>query len=110
VAVWAHRENVFPAEIENRLFEHPSVAQVAVVGVPDPHRGEQVAAVVQPADPRADVDPSALSAFCREALAGHETPRLWFVARELPMTGSGKIQKYVLREQIASGALQPIEA
>lgn len=101
-------ENLFPAEIENRLYQHPSVAQVAVVGVPDDTWGEQVGAVIQPADPGAGIDVAALSAFCRDSMAGQKVPRLWYVADEYPMTGSGKIQKFALVEQIEKGLLQPV--
>lgn len=101
-------ENLFPAEIENRLYEHPSVAGVAVVGVPDATWGEQVGAVVQPADPDAGIDPAALAAFCRETMASQKVPRLWYSIEEFPLTGSGKIQKFVLVEQIEKGLLQPV--
>ncbi len=101
-------ENVFPAEIENRLFEHPSVANVAVVGVPDATWGEQVGTVIQPADVDAGIDVAALTAFCRETLAPHKVPRLWYLTDAYPLTGSGKIQKFVLVEQIEKGALQPL--
>lgn len=101
-------ENLFPAEIENRLYQHPSVSQVAVVGVPDAEWGEQVGAVVQPADPAAGIDVAELQAYCRETMAGQKVPRLWYVADEYPMTGSGKIQKFALVEQIEKGLLRPI--
>ena len=67
-------ENIYPREIENVLFEHPAVAEVAVVGVPDEKWGEQVAAFVRPA-PGATLDPDELFAYCREHLAPHKTPR-----------------------------------
>ena len=100
-------ENLFPAEIENRLFEHPSVASVAVVGVPDPTWGEQVGAVIQVAE-GAELRPSELNAFCRETLAPHKVPRLWYRTDEFPLTGSGKVQKFVLVEQIDKGELRPL--
>ena len=102
-------ENIFPAEIENRLYAHPSIANVAVVGVPDETWGEQVAAVVQLAE-GATLDVAALHAFCRETLASHKVPRLWYTTDEYPLTGSGKVQKFVLVEQISKGALQPFAA
>lgn len=100
-------ENIFPAEIENRLYEHPSIANAAVVGVPDDMWGEQVGAVVQLADGDT-LDVAALNAFCRETLASHKVPRLWYTTDEFPLTGSGKVQKFVLVEQISKGALQPL--
>jgi acyl-CoA synthetase (AMP-forming)/AMP-acid ligase II len=91
-------ENIYPREIEQVLFEHPAVADVAVVGVPDAKWGEQVAAFVRPAPGRTP-DPEELSAYCREHLAPHKTPRYWTVLEEFPQTPSGKIQKFVLRER-----------
>jgi len=73
------------------------VAGVAVVGVPDPKRAEQVAAFVRPA-PGQTPAPGELFAYCREHLAPHKTPRYRTVLEEFPQTPSGKIQKFVLRE------------
>jgi acyl-CoA synthetase (AMP-forming)/AMP-acid ligase II len=91
-------ENIYPREIEQVLFEHSTVADVAVVGVPDAKWGEQVAAFVRPAPGRTP-DPGELFAYCREYLAPHKTPRYWTVLEEFPLTPSGKIQKFVLRER-----------
>jgi acyl-CoA synthetase (AMP-forming)/AMP-acid ligase II len=100
-------ENIYPREIEQLLFSHPSVGNVAIVGVPDRKWGEQVAAFVRPAPgqtPTADE----LFAFCREHLAAHKTPRYWEFVDQLPLTPSGKIQKFVLREQfVARAAVAP---
>jgi acyl-CoA synthetase (AMP-forming)/AMP-acid ligase II len=93
-------ENIYPREIEDLLFEHPKVADVAVVGVPDDHWGEVVVAFVRgaPGDtPSADE----LFAYCREHLAPHKTPRHWEFVDAFPMTASGKVQKFVLREHFA---------
>jgi acyl-CoA synthetase (AMP-forming)/AMP-acid ligase II len=91
-------ENIYPREIEQVLFEHPTVADVAVVGVPDPKWGEQVAAFVRPA-PGQKPDPEELFACCREHLAPHKTPRYWTVLEQFPLTPSGKVQKFMLRER-----------
>ena len=91
-------ENIYPREIEQVLFEHPTVADVAVVGVPDPKWGEQVAAFVRPA-PGQTPEPGELFAYCREHLAPHKTPRYWTVVEQFPLTPSGKVQKFVLRER-----------
>src|SRR3954462_1485963 len=91
-------ENIYPREIEQVLFEHEDVADVAVVGVPDPVWGEQVAAFIRPAagrTPSQDV----LFAYCRERLAPHKAPRHWTFLEAFPLTPSGKVQKYVLRER-----------
>ena len=95
-------ENIYPREIEELLFTHPGVADVAVVGVPDARWGEQVAAFVRPA---AGHEPSEadLAAFASEHLAPHKVPRTWVFMDELPLTASGKVQKFVLRERLAGG-------
>lgn len=94
-------ENIYPREIEEVLFTHPDVQNVAVVGVPDDTWGEQVAAVVRPRDPAAPPAPATLREFCRTHLAPHKTPAYWYVTAEFPLTGSGKIQKYRIVELIA---------
>jgi acyl-CoA synthetase (AMP-forming)/AMP-acid ligase II len=96
-------ENIYPREIEQVLFWHPAVADVAVVGVPDARWGEQVAAFVRPA-PGQTPDPDELFAYCREHLASHKTPRYWTVLEEFPLTPSGKVQKFVLRERFLAQA------
>ena len=103
-------ENIYPREIEQVLFGHPAVADVAVVGVPDAKLGEQVAAFVRPAPGRTP-DPAELFAYCREHLAPHKTPRYWTVLEEFPQTPSGKIQKFVLQERfLARGPDVAIQA
>ncbi len=94
-------ENIYPREIEEVLFTHPAVGDVAVVGVPDEKWGERVVAFVRFApDGRADAEE--LEAFVGEHLARHKTPREWFFIEELPTTASGKVQKFVLRERYVS--------
>ena len=96
-------ENIFPREIEDRLHEHLDVADVAVVGVPDARWGEQAVAFVRP-NVGASPDPLELEAFLRERLAGHKVPRRWVMLDELPLTLSGKVQKFRLREQFEARA------
>jgi acyl-CoA synthetase (AMP-forming)/AMP-acid ligase II len=91
-------ENISPREIEHVLFDHPSVTDVAVVGIPDPVWGEQVAAFIRSA-PGHTLEPELLSAYCRQRLAPHKTPRHWIEVDQFPLTPSGKVQKFVLREQ-----------
>jgi fatty-acyl-CoA synthase len=93
-------ENIYPREVEDVLFTHPSIGNVAVVGVPDREWGEIVVAFVQT---RAPADEAALTAFCRERLASYKVPRVWRFVEQLPMTASGKIQKFVLREHYLAG-------
>jgi fatty-acyl-CoA synthase len=95
-------ENIHALEIEQLLADHPGVAEVAVIGVPDPHWGEQVAAVIRAADEAAPPDPEELAAFCREHLARFKTPRLWFFVDSFPMTPSGKIRKFEVRQRFAA--------
>lgn len=97
-------ENIYPKELEELLFAHPSVGSVAVVGLPDDKWGETVAAFVRPA-PGAAIDKAELFAYMREHLAPHKTPRHWFELDEFPLTGSGKIQKFKLRENWQQGLL-----
>lgn len=90
-------ENVSSIEIESRLYKHPAVALAAVVAKPDPKWGEVPCAFVE-LKPGIAVDEAALIAFCRETLAGFKTPKK-VVFGELPKTSTGKIQKFLLREQ-----------
>jgi len=91
-------ENIYPREIEELLFSHPAVGDVAVVGVPDEKWGEQVVAFVRLA-PEGRVSAEELHRFVREHLAPHKTPREWVFVEELPMTASGKVQKFALRDR-----------
>lgn len=90
-------ENVYPAEVENVLAEHPGIGQVAVLGVPSEKWGETVKAVVVP---RADVsvDPDEVIAFCRARLAHYKCPTSVDFVDELPRNASGKILKKELRK------------
>lgn len=97
-------ENIYPREIEELLFTHPSVADVAVVGVPDERWGEQLAAFVRlvPAE-RGRLPHAELATFVGARLAPHKVPRHWVEVDELPLTPSGKVKKFVLRERFAPG-------
>ncbi len=90
-------ENIYPREIEEFLYTHPDVSDVQVYGVPDEKYGEQVAAAVQLKE---DVKTSAedIKEFCRENIARFKVPAYVDFVEEYPMTASGKIQKYKLRE------------
>jgi fatty-acyl-CoA synthase len=98
-------ENIYPREIEEALEAHPEIAQAAVIGVPDPHWGEQVAAVIRPRVPARPVGVQELHSYCRLRMAPFKTPKLWYFVDDFPMTASGKIQKFVLKSQVASGEL-----
>jgi long-chain acyl-CoA synthetase len=94
-------ENVYPVEVEETLAQHAGVADVAVIGVPDPHWGEAVKALIVPR-PGTRTAPEDLIAFARERLAGYKLPRSVDFVAELPRTPSGKVLKRELRERYAS--------
>lgn len=99
-------ENIYPREIEDCLYTHPGVADVAVLGVPDPRWGEHPVAVIRPAT-EPPPDPSYLEAHCRRSLAHYKIPAAWYYITEFPLAGPGKIKKFVLREQIVNGHMRP---
>jgi long-chain acyl-CoA synthetase len=99
--------NIYPAEIDAILLQHPAVGDVATIGVPDEEWGEAVKAVVQPA---AGVEPSPelaaeLMEFCRGRLAHFKCPRSIDFTPQLPREDTGKIYKRVLREQYRAAAV-----
>ena len=98
-------ENLFPAEIEAALLEHPAIAEVAVAGVPDEKWGEIVAAFMRLVDGAERPSDDDLKAFIRERLSPQKTPAHWVWMTEFPLTGSGKIQKFQLAESFAKGEL-----
>jgi HIP---CoA ligase len=89
--------NVYPAEVERVLGEHPSVLQAVVVGVPDARLGSVPVAFVQPRQGAA-IEPETLAKWCDERLSGYKVPREFHAVESFPMSSAGKIQKYVLRE------------
>ncbi|WP_344421745.1 AMP-binding protein [Pseudonocardia ailaonensis] len=89
-------ENVSSLRVEAVLHQHPGVARAAVIGLPHEHWGEAVTAVVVPAD-GAKPEPEEIIAYCRERLAGYETPKAVVFADTLPDTVGGKVLKYKLR-------------
>jgi len=99
-------ENLFPAEIETVLHEHPKVIEAAVVGVPDARMGEELAAFVR-ISKGWEPDVHELRAHVRESLAAQKTPLYWIFVDEFPLTGSGKVQKFVLRERWENGEFTP---
>ncbi|MEO1064553.1 MAG: AMP-binding protein [Actinomycetota bacterium] len=96
-------ENIYPREIEDLLFAHPAIGEVAVVGIPDDTWGEIVGAFIRFA-PGEELTETELRAYCRDHLAPHKTPVQWHVVDEFPLTGSGKIQKFKLAQQAAGGS------
>ncbi len=96
-------ENIYPREIEELLFEHAQVSDVAVVGLPDERWGEIVGAFVRDADPANPASDAELHTYCREHLSPQKTPKAWYRVDDFPLTPSGKIQKFVLLEQWQKG-------
>lgn len=90
-------ENVYSVEVEDVLLQYPDVAQCAVIGVPDETWGERVHAVLVLKD-GASLNEAAISAFCKEQIAGYKCPRSFEVRDEMPMSGAGKLLKYKLKE------------
>ena len=90
--------NCYPAEIEGLLFEHPQIAQVAVIGIPDERMGEVGMAFVVP-EPGAQPTAEAVIAWSREHMANYKVPRRVEFVDALPLIASGKVQKFVLREK-----------
>jgi fatty-acyl-CoA synthase len=90
-------ENVYPREIEEFLHTHPDIAEAAVVGVPDARYGEELMAWVK-ARSGATLTEDAVRDFCRGRIAHYKVPRYVRLTRELPMTITGKVQKFRLRE------------
>ncbi len=94
-------ENLSPGEIEDTLMEHPAVAEVAVVGVPDSEWGEAVAATVVLA-PGAEATEAELQAWVRERLRSTKTPQLISFREEMPYNETGKLLRRVIREELAA--------
>lgn len=92
--------NIFPAEIEDVLRTHASVADVAVIGLPDEKWGETVCAVIEPMAGH-EVDEQEIIAYCNERLAGFKKPKAVRVVEDIPKTLGGKPKKFLLRERFA---------
>jgi len=92
--------NIYPAELESALEQHPDIYEVAVIGVPSEDWGETVLAIVV-TNQGSDLDRDGVDAFAREKLAGYKLPRLIEFVDEIPKTGSNKILKRDLRSQFA---------
>jgi len=96
-------ENIFPREIEDALAAHPAVGEVAVIGIPDREWGEQIAAIVR-LRPSLSASAAELEQFLRERIARHKVPRRWHFVEQFPVTPSGKIKKFELRETYGTTA------
>jgi fatty-acyl-CoA synthase len=91
-------ENVYPREIEEFLYRHPKIQDVQVIGVPDHRYGEEICAWVK-LRPGVSADEEEIRAFCRDQIAHYKVPRYVKFVDEFPMTVTGKIQKFIMRER-----------
>ena len=98
-------ENISPKEVEDVLFSHPEVAEVIVLGVPDPEWGEEVAAVIRPVSTSAPPSAAELRDHCRGQIARFKAPALWAFVETYPTSAAGKIQKFELLDQVRAGRL-----
>lgn len=94
-------ENIYPREVEEFLYTHPKIAEVQVFGVPDEKMGEEVCAWVQ-LHPGQEMSAEELKDFCRDQITHFKIPRHVRFVTEFPMTVTGKIQKFLMREQMAA--------
>jgi len=92
-------ENVYPREIEEFLYRHPKIQDVQVIGVPDDRYGEEICAWIR-LRPGASASEQEIRAFCRDQIAHYKVPRYIKFVDEFPMTVTGKIQKFVMRERM----------
>jgi acyl-CoA synthetase (AMP-forming)/AMP-acid ligase II len=96
--------NIYPAEAEKVLLEHPKVADVAVIGVPDRDMGEAVRALIVPQDPADPPTADELSALCRQHLAGYKCPRSYEIVSTIGRNAMGKVNKRALRTPYWEGS------
>ena len=91
-------ENVYPREIEEFLYRHPKIQDVQVIGVPDPQYGEEICAWIKLHGGQS-ATAEEIREFCKGQIAHYKIPRYIEFVPEFPMTITGKIQKFVMREQ-----------
>jgi long-chain acyl-CoA synthetase len=89
--------NIYPKEVEDIIYAHPAVLDVAVVGVPDEAKGEIPKACVV-LKPEATATSAELEAYCRQHLAAYKVPRAFEFLDKVPKTASGKTQRFLLRQ------------
>ena len=93
-------ENLYPREIEEFLYTHPAISDAQVFGVPDDHYGEAVAVWIRLVE-GAELDAEGVRAYCRERIAHHKIPRYVKFVDDFPMTVSGKVQKFRMRQAMS---------
>ncbi len=92
-------ENIYPAEIEAFLMRHPKIAEAQVVGIPDQFMGEEVCAVVR-VKPSEELSEDEVREYCKSGISRHKVPKFFRFVEAFPLTASGKVQKFVLREML----------
>jgi fatty-acyl-CoA synthase len=92
-------ENVYPREIEEFLYTHPDIVDVQVIGVPDAKYGEEIMAWIKVRAGTGALTADDVRQFCRDRIAHYKVPRYVHVTDEFPMTVTGKVQKYLMRER-----------
>ena len=92
-------ENIYPAEIEAFLMRHPKIAEAQVVGVPDSFMGEEVAAVIR-LGPGSSATDEEVRRHCRDGISRHKVPKYISFVTSFPLTASGKVKKFELKEQL----------
>ena len=92
-------ENIYPLEIENFLFTHPDIAQAQIFGIPDDKYGEVVCAWIVPHE-GADLKEETVRQFCQDNIAYFKVPTHIRLKTELPMTVTGKPQKFIMRDEM----------
>ncbi|MBV9591609.1 MAG: AMP-binding protein, partial [Hyphomicrobiales bacterium] len=92
-------ENIYPREVEEFLYRHPKIEAVQVVGVPDARFGEELCAWVK-LKPGEAAAAEEIQAFCKNQIAHYKIPRYFRFVDEFPMTVTGKVQKFIIRERM----------
>ena len=92
-------ENIYPAEIEQFLMRHPKIADAQVIGIPDAFMGEEMAAIIR-LKPSEQLTEEELRDYCRANISRHKVPKYFKFVTAYPLTASGKIKKFELREQL----------
>jgi fatty-acyl-CoA synthase len=99
-------ENIYPREIEEFLLTHPGIVDAAVIGIPDAKYGEELCASIIPRA-GANLDADEIRAWCRDHIAHFKVPRHIRFVEQFPMTVTGKIQKFLIREQVEAELAGP---
>jgi len=102
--------NIYPAEAEHLLIDHPDIVDVACIGIPDRDMGETLVGLVMPVDPAAPPAPAELSAWLRERLSHYKCPREYYVVDDLLRSTMGKINKRKLRDAWLAGNIRELKA